>query len=139
MLNGANSKMVSHVTGNSIREETSRATRTVDIVRIIRTRRMRWLGHILRMDPQRLVHKAVQYMSANRSEGDLLMDVPATLSWEELKLLAANRDGWRLRVNAIKEGPRFHVTMNHSAPTAYATRRKLPARQDSALPRKQNH
>ena len=42
-----------------------------------------YLGHILRMDPARMVHKAVQYMHENRVQGDLLMDAPS-YSWPEL-------------------------------------------------------
>ena len=104
MLNGANSRMVSHITGKSVWEEASRYTRTIDILCRIRARRLRWVGHILRMDTRRLVHRAVKRMSEHRSPGDLLMDVPRKYSWAELKQLAANRDYWRNRVKALREG-----------------------------------
>lgn len=52
LLNGANSKMVSRITGRTIREEVDR-DKTFDLVRWIRVRRLRWLGHILRMHPDR--------------------------------------------------------------------------------------
>ena len=58
MLNGANSRMVARITGRSAREEASRRTRTFDVVTWIRARRLQWVGHILRMDPTRLVHQA---------------------------------------------------------------------------------
>ena len=45
-----------------------------------------------------MVKKAVKYIYDNRLEGDLLMDIPARLSWYELEKLAENRDVWRARV-----------------------------------------
>ena len=41
MLNGANSQMVSKITGKTIREEAAEATRTYDIIASIRATRMR--------------------------------------------------------------------------------------------------
>ena len=112
MLNGANSKMLHRITGKSIKEEASQATRTFDLVSWIRARRAQWLGHILRMDESRMVHKAVKLIHASRTPGDLLMDAP-DYTWEELKQLAANRDSWRSIVNAIK-GPRVHIQLTNS-------------------------
>ena len=95
-INGANSRMVSVITGNTQRQEATEATCTFNLVRAIRARRLQWLGHILRMDEDRLLHKAVQHMYAHRSEGDLLMDAPRTSSWLELKQWAKDRKsgGW---------------------------------------------
>ena len=92
MLNGDNSRMVSHITGKPVWEEVSRYTRTVNILRRIRAQRLWWLDHILRMDTRRLVHRAVNRMSDHRSPGDLLMDVPRKYSWTELNQLTTNRD-----------------------------------------------
>ena len=39
------------------------------------------------MDPSRMVYKALRHIVENRSEGDLLMDVP-DLAWEGLLELA---------------------------------------------------
>ena len=69
--------------------------RTFDVVIWIRARRLQWVGHILRIDPVRMVHQAAAYIHANRKEGDLMMDVPVRYSWPELIKMAANRDGWR--------------------------------------------
>ena len=84
MINGANSRLISRITQKTPHEEASRRTRTFDVVRWIRSRRLQWVGHILRMCPSRMVHKAAKYIHEHKSEGDLLMDVPVGYSWTEL-------------------------------------------------------
>ena len=78
-LNGANSKMVSHITGRTPREEASTG-KTYDVVAGIRAKRLKWLGQILQMDEERMLLQTVKMMYADRREGDLLMDAPATTS-----------------------------------------------------------
>ena len=96
LVNGANSRMLSHITGRTAHEEANSKSQTFDVVAAIRARRLKWLGHILRMSPDRLVHKVAQHMHATRPKavkrhdiatrnntyvntcnGDLLMDVPS--------------------------------------------------------------
>ena len=65
MLNGTNSKMVSRITDRPIREEASTSSKTFDVVKWIRVRRLQWVGHILRFqteDEERLNYKAVEYI-----------------------------------------------------------------------------
>ena len=50
------------------------------------------------MDPKRLVHRTVHYLFDNKTEGDLLMNVPPKQSREQLKELVSNRFGWRQKV-----------------------------------------
>ena len=92
-LNGANSKMVSHITGRTIREEVTTG-KTHDVVAGTRATRLRWLGSILRLrkrnGEERLIKKAVKAMYQNRTEGDILMDAPATESWESLCAMATD-------------------------------------------------
>ena len=103
-LNGCNSRMLSHITGKTVHEEASASSRTYDVVAAIRSVRAKWLGHILRMTPERMVHRAVQYMFHNREDGDLLMDAPKAQTWQELCAMAMQRDEWRRQVQRVKEG-----------------------------------
>ena len=107
-LNGANSKMVSAITGRTAHEEAKAEGKTYDIVAGIRATRLRWLGQILRMGEERMLLRAVETLYENPQEGDLLMDAPATSSWAELRAMAANdRKGknvfWAQAVRAIKD------------------------------------
>ena len=83
-INGSNIRMVSVITDNTQKQEATEETCTFNLVRAIRARRLQWLGHILRLDEDRLLLKAVQHMYAHRSEDDLLMDAPKTANWLEL-------------------------------------------------------
>ena len=109
-LNGANSRMVAVITGKSQHDEASKETRTFDLVSWIRARRLQWLGHILRMDDDRLVKKAVELMYTKPQKGDLLMDAPATSSWDELCKRAESRDAWRQRVRGIRSPRIFKIS-----------------------------
>ena len=107
-INGANSKMVSTITGRTIQEEAAKNGKTYDAVAGIRATRLRWLGHILRMKKtkggeERMIKKAVKHLYHNRAEGDILMDAPNSASWEELTKMAENRQRWQTGVRAIKD------------------------------------
>ena len=49
------------------------------------------------MPKERMIHKEIKLLYENRSEGDLLMDTPATERWEKLVSLAVGRKEWRQR------------------------------------------
>ena len=102
-LNGANSKMLSVITGKSIHDEAKDGTRTYDVVAGIRATRLRWLGKILVMDEDRMVLRAVKLMFENRREGDILMDAPDAGTWEELRGKAKDKKKWGLLVRKIKD------------------------------------
>ena len=51
------------------------------------------MGHILRMGPERMVQQTLRHIAENREEGDLLMDVPPSLTWTELQEMAASAHG----------------------------------------------
>ena len=54
----------------------------------IRARRLKWLGHILRLQDNdgevRLIKQAVQHIHEFRRKGDLLMDMDNDISWADL-------------------------------------------------------
>ena len=110
-LNGVNSRMVSIITGKTPHEEASDGTRSFDLVRAVRARRLSWLGHILRMDQDRLLVKAVKHLYEDGNEGDILMDAPTTSSWDELLKWAADRKKWRMRVYKVRSGSSTTVSM----------------------------
>ena len=101
-LNGANSRMVSKITGRTVREEATDG-KTYDVLASIRATRMRWLGKILQMKEERMVLRAVKMLYHNRKEGDILSDAPATDSWEELRELAKDKKAWNRQVKQIKD------------------------------------
>ena len=107
-LNGANSHMVSAITGRTVQQEASAKWRTFDLVKWIRARRLQWLGHILRLGTERLIKQAVFEIYKNRQDGDLMMDAPETRSWRQLTNYASDRDYWRTRVRRMKQ-PRVAV------------------------------
>lgn len=102
IINGANAYMLSHITGKTKREEATRATCTFNILAWIRSRRLRWAGHILRLEDDRLLKQALKVIYDHPQEGDMLMDVER-LTWEELVKKAADRDAWRTEVNRLKQ------------------------------------
>ena len=93
-LNGANSTMLSRITGNSIREEARAATSSYNLVRQIRRRRFKWLGQILRSDKRRLLHQMVLVQHDNRTPGDLLMDTPPHQDFNDLIKQAEDKPFW---------------------------------------------
>ena len=101
-LNGANSSMVSVITGKTIKEEAT-VGKSFDLLKWIRARRLQWLGHILRMGTERTLKQAVFIMFKTQQPGYLLMDAPATNSWRELQTYAQDREYWRTRVRALRQ------------------------------------
>ena len=75
-INGANSVMLSHITGKSAREEARPQTTSMNLVRKMRFRRFRWLGHILRSPAHRLIHVALAVQLEMGFPGNLFLDAP---------------------------------------------------------------
>ena len=93
-INGANAYMLSHITGRTKREEATQAETTFDIIAWIRARRLKWVGHILRMKEERLLKQTLKVIFENRQDGDLLMDTVDD-DWASLQKQANDRKGWR--------------------------------------------
>ena len=72
-----------------------------NIILWIRDRRLRYLGHILRLPGSRLTKQAIQHNHEHPSEGDLLMDVRGK-KWKELEEMSADRIAWRRAVTKLK-------------------------------------
>ena len=94
-LRGANSRMLSWFTGNSIPHEARPATTSFNIIQKIRTRRLRWAGHIPK-DPQNPSCQALKALHLNPVTGSLLMDAPIRDSIEEIAIIAKDRAAWRV-------------------------------------------
>lgn len=109
-LNGWNSRCVSVITGRGIAKEAG-CRQTFDLVSYLRVSRLRWLGHVLRMDPVRYVKQAAVALfdrspESLRLSGSLLMDAPECSSFSELVALAgAHRDHaeWDQLVRALRK------------------------------------
>ena len=111
VINGKNSRMVSIITGKSAHVEVKESTRSFDLVRVIRARRLAWLDHILRMSRTRILAQAVEHMYDSRSDGDILTETPKTQSWEELRTWAQDRKKWRIRVHSVRLGSKTTVSL----------------------------
>ena len=75
-LNRANIKMLARIMGSSIQEEVRSATSHFDLVVVyqvkeVRARRLKWAGDILRMDPDRLLHKKIEAQLVMGMQGGL--------------------------------------------------------------------
>ena len=100
-LNGENIIMLARITGKSFREEASPLTCTFDLVRSIRLRRFRWLGHILRAGEDRLIYQALSCQFNTDKQGNLFCDAPPHQSMYHLKLIAMDKKHWRSLESSI--------------------------------------
>jgi hypothetical protein len=82
-----------------------------NIVRVAKSRRMRWVGHVARMGEERSVHRVL----AGKPEGKKLLGRPRRRWEDNIKMdlqkvggavdwieLAQDRDKWRALVNKVK-------------------------------------
>ena len=65
-INGTNSRMLTRFTGKSIPAEVRPATYSFNLIRKIRQRRLRWVGHILRQGPVHITIVHTQYLQLNQ-------------------------------------------------------------------------
>ena len=94
-LNGTNSKMLSFFTGKTISQEARPTTTSFNLIHKIRIRRHKWLGHIIRAGPDRLIYQAVEAQRQLGTPGGLCMDAPLDGPISGLTSLTADRAGWR--------------------------------------------
>jgi hypothetical protein len=103
-LRGWNARCLAAMTGRSYRDET--VDPTFDLVSRLRSRRLRWAGHILRMGESNLMRKVLLAsvelgLESRQEQGGILMDALAFDSVEQLLTLAEDRDAWRETVVAL--------------------------------------
>ena len=99
--NGFNSRCLHMITGRSYRNTAT--TPHFNLVKAIRRRRLRYLGHIMRMDNSRLVKRClIAYTRGGVAPpaGSLLMDCEH-MTLDEIERAAQDRDGWRQKVAAL--------------------------------------
>ena len=75
---------------------------TFDLVKALRQRRMRWLGHILRMPEDRLLRRAVAELAGDGPpypSGSLLMDFDDGFS--VIEDMAADRTVWSNMIDEL--------------------------------------
>lgn len=101
-INGANSVMLARITGKPIPQEARPATSSLNLIRRIKMRRHRWLGHILRLGPSSIVYQAIMIQDKMQLEGNLLMDAPPYTNIEDLARQAKDRARWRELTHAIR-------------------------------------
>ena len=101
-IRGWNARCLAVMTGRDFREET--VSPTFDLISRLRSRRLRWAGHILRMEDSSLLKRVLleqvkkELEQSQREDGGLLMDAAEFKSVEELVDLAQDRKSWRSRV-----------------------------------------
>ena len=101
-INGFNSRCLHVITGKDYR--TTATTRVYDLVLAVRKRRMRYLGHVLRLSPDRIVRRALIALvkgGTHYPDGSLFSDSELE-NVQELLDTAMNRSAWRAKVASLK-------------------------------------
>ena len=95
-INGTNnSLMLVKITGRSIPTEARPLTTSFNLVKKIRERRFRWLGHIVRAGPTSTMYQALVVQHEMGHTGNLLMDAPPFNSIDDLRSIANDRSKWK--------------------------------------------
>ena len=116
-LRGWCSKCLVKITGRTHREEC--VDPSVDLVGIIRKKRLKYVGHVLRREPQYLVRrviiiKAQAELEGGRSGSSILMDAPMYSSTQELIRMAEDKEGWKVAANALHYKPKQSLIVTSS-------------------------
>jgi len=101
-INGFNSRCLHNITFRPYREEA--VDPSFDLVSAIKLRRLRWLGHILRMPDDRLLRKVVCSLASSGPpypDGSIFMD--CSLPLDQLVLESTDRAAWRRKIRPLSE------------------------------------
>lgn len=102
-------RRLSFITGNSFRAEWRYPS--FDVISIIRVRRFKLLGQVLRMDECRYMRKAILALRKPYPKGSILMDAPRHDTTTQLIAMAEDTEVWQIEVNALKQ----RLTLKHSS------------------------
>ena len=107
-LNGANASCLQRFTNKTRIEESRQSSCTYSLCQDIRRRRLIWLGHILRMKSvpsedrtgraDRLVKVAARVQHSMCKGGNLFMDAPQNVSFDDIVKMANDRERWERMV-----------------------------------------
>ena len=101
MINGFNSRCLHVITGGDYRDTAT--TPVYDLVLAVRKRRMRYLGHVLRLPQDRIVRRspiALVKGGTYYPDGSLFSDCEVD-GLHQLMMLATNRSAWRAKVASL--------------------------------------
>ena len=73
-----------------------------NLVKKIRERRLRWLVHIIRADPNTIMYQALIVQHSMGHTGNLLMDTPPHESIDDLGPIVNDRNKWRALVRQLQ-------------------------------------
>ena len=96
-----NARRLAVITGREIREEY--LVPSYDLIGAVRARRLKYVGHILRLEEGRMLRGAIEEEWRNQTDGcrGLLYDTPIVETFDELVQLASDSKLWRGLVEKI--------------------------------------
>ena len=100
MINGFNSRCLHAITGEDYR--TTATVPVYNLVLAVRKRRLRYLGHVLRLPAESIVRRSLLALvkgGAQYPEGSLFSDCEAALP--QLEALSLDRSAWRDKVSSL--------------------------------------
>ena len=100
MINGFNSRCLHAITGEDYR--TTATVPVYNLVLAVRKRRLRYLGHVLRLSAESIVRRSLLALvkgGAQYPEGSLFSDCEAGLP--QLEALSLDRSAWRDKVSSL--------------------------------------
>ena len=98
MLNGFNSRCLSFITGEQRRETATNPD--FDLVAAVVRRRLRFAGHILRMDENRLLRRTfIAHMNSLKCRDHSILHGCDDMSLAEITDLAQDRSAWSHFIN----------------------------------------
>ena len=100
-LNGFNSRCLSFITGENLRDTATQPG--FDLVSAVIRRRLRFAGHILRMDEDRLLRQTLlAYLNSLKCREESILHGCEDMSLDEIIELAMNRSAWSDHINSLE-------------------------------------